>query len=177
VLGCFIAHSISVVATVLLADDDQDDVFIIPRAFEQAGIAERLVAVADGEEVLKYLKGEPPFANRLEFPFPHILVLDLKMPRMGGLDVLAWLQGRPEGKILPVIVLTESVYAPDIRDAYRLGAKTFINKPVDLRELRVALQLAAGFCTGGQPVPKSPPFMPPPDLPNDPANPASPNQG
>jgi CheY-like chemotaxis protein len=121
--------------------------------------------VRDGEEVLLYLKGEPPFANRQEYPFPRILVLDLKMPRMGGLDVLAWLQGRPEARILPVVVLTESVYKPDIVAAYQLGARTFISKPVSIQELKAALTLAVGFCSGGPPVPNAPPFMAPPNLP------------
>jgi two-component system response regulator len=150
------------IGTILWAEDRQEDVFIIQRAFQEARIARQLFHVSDGVEVTEFLKGEGPYVDRKRFPFPEILVLDLKMPRMGGLEVLSWLKERPEGKVLPAVLLTESIHDPDIRQAYELGAKTIINKPVSVQETGAALKQAASFCMGGPAVPLRAPFIPPP---------------
>jgi CheY-like chemotaxis protein len=80
--------------TILVADDDEQEVRLIRRAFAKAGSMATIQFVTDGEEVLAHLKGEPPFANRKLFPFPDLLLLDLKMPRMNGIEVLEAVRGQ-----------------------------------------------------------------------------------
>src|SRR6266404_160025 len=93
---------------ILVAEDDADDVFLLRRATRKAGLSHRVFDVVDGTMVISYLGGEPPFDNRLDYPFPDLLLLDLKMPKMNGFDVLAWLKGRPDMGSLPVVVLSSS---------------------------------------------------------------------
>jgi two-component system response regulator len=150
------------IETILLAEDNQDDALIIRHAFAKACIVQNLQHVTDGDEAVKYILGEGPYADRNKFPFPDLLVLDLNMARMGGLDVLAWLEGRPESKTLPAIVLTESFYEPNVIRAYQLGAKTYISKPVRIDDLSPALKKAASYCVHGTQLPTSAPFVPPP---------------
>jgi two-component system response regulator len=97
---------------ILLADDSPDDVFLIRSAFSKSGFEDPIYVVSNGEQVLQYLKGEGPYADRKRFPVPHLLLLDLNMPRMNGFDVLSWIRGRQEWMCLPVIVLTTSFYGP-----------------------------------------------------------------
>src|SRR5580765_2760140 len=95
--------------TILVAEDNPDDAFLLKRAFAQAGINVRLDFVQDGEQVIHYLKGENGYGDREAHPFPVLLLLDLKMPRLDGFDVLEWLRQQPGGlKRLLVTVLTSS---------------------------------------------------------------------
>src|SRR5437762_13792005 len=89
---------------ILLAEDNADDVLLIRLALEKTGAGDLLRVVRDGEEVLQYLQGEGAFSDRTQFPVPDLLLLDLAMPRMSGLEVLAWLQPRAEWMHLPVVV-------------------------------------------------------------------------
>src|SRR5437773_3961985 len=98
---------------VLVADDDRDDVFFLRRAFRHAGLAEDVIDLPDGEKTVEYLKGTPPFDDRGRYPFPKLLVLDIKMPKMNGFDVLAWIQGRPDLGVLPTVVLSSSPIEAD----------------------------------------------------------------
>src|SRR5438552_6299944 len=91
---------------ILLAEDNADDVLLIRLALEKAGAGNLLRVVRDGEEVVQYLQGQGVFADRTQFPVPDLLLLDLAMPRMSGLEVLAWLQPRAEWIHLPVVVLS-----------------------------------------------------------------------
>ena len=92
--------------TVLIADDDQHDAELIKRIFRQSRILNRLEVVSDGEETITYLNGDGKFADRVAYPYPVLLLLDLKMPKKSGFDVLEWLHGRPKAKDLAVVVLT-----------------------------------------------------------------------
>src|SRR3954465_7938841 len=116
---------------ILLAEDRDDDILLIRGAFLSAGFATRLLTVSNGEEAILYLAGEGKFANRTEYPFPQLLLLDLKMPRVDGFEVLRWVHARPELGRLPVIVLTSSDDLRDVTQAYQLGAKSFLVKPLD----------------------------------------------
>ncbi len=122
-------------ATVLLAEDDPNDAFLVQRAFKKAELPHRLVHAADGQQAVDYLSGVPPFDDRLAHPFPDLLLLDLKMPRLNGFEVLEWLQGKAEFRALPAIVLSSSDHQADIEQARALGAAEYYRKPGDPAEL------------------------------------------
>ena len=127
----------------LVAEDDGNDVFFLQRAFQQAKIENPLHVVGDGQEAIDYLSGEGKFSDRSLYPLPHLFILDLKMPRKTGLDVLLWLQEQPELRCLPVLVLSSSAQRTDIERAYELGANAFVVKPASL-ERRVELAKVIG---------------------------------
>jgi len=114
---------------VLLADDDPNDVFLLQRAFQKTNIADPLQVVRDGEEAMAYLSGQAQYADRQRHPLPVLLLLDLKMPRKSGFEVLRWLRQQSVLKRLPVVVLTSSNQNPDINKAFDLGANSYIVKP------------------------------------------------
>lgn len=114
---------------VLVAEDEPTDALILRIAFEQAGIPRSLVVVRDGEEAVNYLCGNPPYADRSVHPLPALILLDLKMPRMTGFDVLAWLASRPDFKHLPAIVFSSSSEEQDVSRARQMGACDYFIKP------------------------------------------------
>jgi len=119
--------------TLLLAEDNEDDVLLFERALkesaEKVGVPVRLQITRDGEEALAYLNGEGEFRDREKHPFPQIVVTDLKMPRLSGLDVLAWLREHDEYQRIPKILLSGSCEECDVDQAYRLGVNTYFQKP------------------------------------------------
>jgi CheY-like chemotaxis protein len=119
---------------ILLAEDNEDHVLLTRRAFKQAGLVNPIFVVQDGEEAIAYLSGEGKFSNRSEYPLPTLLLLDLKMPRKNGFDVLEWLRHQPTLAALRVVVLTTSDQIMDVNRAYQLGANSFLTKPVDFRD-------------------------------------------
>ena len=120
---------------VLLVEDSSDDVLLIQRAFRQAKIANPLHILSDGEASLAYLSSQEPYIDRAQHPLPILILLDLKLPRKSGLEVLAWLRAQPLLKRLPVVVLTSSAEQPDIAKAYDLGANSYLTKPVQFNDL------------------------------------------
>src|SRR6266446_6942565 len=102
---------------VLVADDDPDEIFLLRWAFKQAQLTHQITDLPDGEETVEYLKGTPPFDDRIRFPLPKLLVLDLKMPRMNGFDVLQWLRSQPHLKAVPAVVLSSSSFEADTQIA------------------------------------------------------------
>ena len=121
----------NVSSCVLVVDDNRNDLFLLRRGFNRAGLAADLFDLPDGFPALEYLRGSPPYDDRARFPFPNLLLLDLKMPRINGLNVLAWLAGRPDMKKLPALVLTSSSLPADREIAMKLGAREFLVKPTD----------------------------------------------
>ena len=119
---------------ILVAEDQESDVLLLRRAFDRAGIETPVQVVSDGEEAIAYLEGVGKFANRAEHPLPDLLLLDLKMPRKDGFDVLQWLQGQPALASLRTVVLTTSDRIWDVNRAYELGANSFLVKPLDSAE-------------------------------------------
>jgi CheY-like chemotaxis protein len=121
-------------AVILLAEDREDDVLLIKHAFAKANIPNPLYIVRDGEEAIAYLKGEGKFANRDEYPLPELLLLDLKMPKMTGFDVIQWVREQPTLSALRILVLTSSEELQDVNNAYSLGANSFLVKPHDFED-------------------------------------------
>ena len=129
---------------VLIADDCETDVMLMRSVFRGAGFTQPLQFAHDGEEAMAYLRGDGAYRNRDQFPLPCVLLLDLNMLRKNGFDVLAWLQGQPELKRLPVYILSASSRPEDIERAYDLGAHAYLVKPCSLDSLAlVAKQLFA----------------------------------
>jgi len=120
-------------AVILLVEDREDDIVLIRRAFERANLANHIYVVRDGEEAVAYLLGNSPFSNRDEYPRPDLVLLDLKMPKMDGLEVLRWLRLQPGFGAIPVVVLTASEDIRDVNKAYALGANSFLVKPLDFQ--------------------------------------------
>jgi CheY-like chemotaxis protein len=120
-------------ATILLAEDREDDIILVQKAFEKGRILNPLFVVRDGEEAINYLTGIFPFSDRVRFPIPVVLLLDLKMPRVDGFEVLRWLKTQPGLVTTRVVVLTSSEDIRDVRKAYQLGANSFLVKPLDFR--------------------------------------------
>ena len=116
--------------TILVAEDDSNDAFIFQHAYSQASLNHILRFVDDGELAINYLQRKPPYTDRRNFPPPDLLVLDLKMPRMDGFDVLNWLRFRPEWGGLPVVVFSGSNLDEDRDRALHLGARAFYLKPI-----------------------------------------------
>jgi len=135
--------------TILLADDDDNDALIfrhvVARSAEQSRINIGIYVVRDGEEAIAYLNGDGEFADREKYAFPYLIVLDLKMPRLTGLDVLKWLMEHPEYRRVPKILLSASAEERDIDAAYRLGVNTYFQKPASLEELRELIHLMINY--------------------------------
>jgi CheY-like chemotaxis protein len=116
---------------ILLVEDDPDDVFFMEQAFKKNGESDALRVVRDGEEAVSYLQGEGAHADRSLHPMPSLILLDLKLPRKSGLEVLEWCRRHPATRRIPVIVLTASQADADINRAYELGANSYLVKPID----------------------------------------------
>ena len=116
---------------ILVVDDCEDDVFFLRRAFEKAGLNNSIIHLSDGEKAVDYLSGENGFTNRSRYPLPKLMVLDVKMPRRDGFDVLQWLLTRNDLKNFPVVMLTSSPRPEDVEKAKALGATDYLCKPVE----------------------------------------------
>jgi CheY-like chemotaxis protein len=115
--------------TILLVEDNEDDVFLMKRALRVAGISNPLQIVEDGQAAIDYLAGAGAYADRARHPLPMIAFLDLKLPYKTGHDVLEWIRRQPHLDTLVVIVLTSSNEKVDLERAYTLGANSFVVKP------------------------------------------------
>ena len=114
---------------ILLAEDDENDIFLMGRAFDRAGIPNPLFVVRNGQEAVDYLAGTGDYAQRDKHPLPGLLLLDLKMPWMDGFDVLKWLRTHPQFDQLPVVVLTSSKLQSDVDKSRQLGVYDYRVKP------------------------------------------------
>lgn len=126
--------------TILVAEDREDDVFLMQLAFKKAGSQAALQFVPNGVEALAYLKGEDKYTDRSAFPFPDLMLLDLKMPKKNGLEVLEAIRADPLLKRLTVVVFTSSNQPRDIDLALELGANSYLVKPSDTKVLVGLLQ-------------------------------------
>jgi CheY-like chemotaxis protein len=120
---------------ILLAEDDPNDVVFLGKAFQKAGVPKPFRVMADGQDVISYLAGAGEYADREGHPLPTHLLLDLKLPRRSGLDILSWIRKDSRVPILPVIVLTSSSQAQDRAKAEGFGVNGYFVKPVTQTEL------------------------------------------
>jgi CheY-like chemotaxis protein len=122
--------------TILIAEDMEDDALLLERAFNLIGLANPVRLMGDGAEVIEYLRGAGRYADRAMFPFPRVLFTDLKMPQVGGFELLEWLREHPEHAVVPTIVLSSSGEPSDVRRAYELGAHAYLVKPCSMEDLQ-----------------------------------------
>ena len=120
---------------ILLVEDDENDVMLLQRAFRRAAIVNPLQVVRHGDDAVAYLEGTGEFADRQLHPLPVLMLLDLKLPRRTGLEVLQWVKERAGVKKIPIIVLTSSKNDDDVNRAYELGANSYVVKPVSFETL------------------------------------------
>lgn len=128
-------NQIPTASSILLVEDDSNDVILIRRAFRKAEIEIPIHIVSDGEEAITYLTHQSPYDDLEKYPRPTLVLLDLKLPRVTGLEVLEWVRTQPELKRLLVVVLTASQESPDVNKAYDLGANSYLVKPVNFNDL------------------------------------------
>jgi len=147
---------------ILVAEDDPNDLELLRHVVADNGVQVNFQSAHDGEQVINYLRGEGKFADRTEHPIPDIIVLDLKMPRVNGFEVLQWLRREPGLTRIPVVVLSGSGLETDIEEAYRLGANTYFTKPGQLAELRKIIGSLIDYWRRSQR-----PLITPPDEPSD----------
>ncbi|MCI0541582.1 MAG: response regulator [Verrucomicrobiales bacterium] len=122
-------------STILLAEDNEDDIILMQRAFTKARLANPLRVVHDGGEAIRYLSGTGSYADRAKNPVPLMLLLDLHLPMMDGFEVLRWLRDQPQLVGVIVVVLTSSTDQRDFTRARELGAHSYFTKPGGLDEL------------------------------------------
>lgn len=115
---------------ILAVEDNPDDLFLLESAIDKADLRGQVRIVRDGMEAIAYLGGDGPCADRTSFPMPSLVLLDLKLPKKSGMDVLTWMQERPESDRIPVIVLSASSSETDVRKAYDLGAVSYHVKSI-----------------------------------------------
>lgn len=114
---------------ILIVDDEPDALILLRRAMEKAGITQPIVQLGNGDDVISYLEGQGAYANRAEFPLPALVLMDFKLPRRTGAEVLAWIRSHPSFRVLPVVVLTSSRDHRDVARAYEAGANSYLVKP------------------------------------------------
>ena len=129
---------------ILLVEDDPQDVRLTLRALERENLKNRIVVARDGEEALDFLFCRGSYQDRSILDLPKLVLLDLKLPKLDGLQVLQEIKGKPETKSVPVVVMTSSGEQKDLVESYRLGVNSYIQKPVDFDQFREAIK-ALGF--------------------------------
>lgn len=125
---------------ILLVEDNPDDVELTLRAFKKNNIANRIVVVNDGEQALNFLYGRGEYSNRYKSQLPKVVLLDLKLPKKDGLEVLKCMKNDEQLRLIPVVVLTSSREEQDIAKSYHLGANSYIVKPVDFDQFVKTVQ-------------------------------------
>ena len=131
--------------TILLVEDDPNDVIFLQRALQKNGIKNPVSTLSDGDEAIAYLTGAGKYLDRIKYPFPKVIMLDLKMPRRGGLEVLEWLQQHPQFRVIPTLVLTSSKLNDDVIKAYGLGANSYMVKPSNFDDLQRMMKTAYDY--------------------------------
>lgn len=130
---------------ILIVEDDLNDQAFIQRALKKSGVVNRVATVNDGEEATAYLRGVGLYADRSLHPLPRLIITDVKMPRMGGIELLVWINQNEEFRLIPVIVLTSSSNQSDITNAFLHGAKGYMIKPVQFAQLEQLMLTVANY--------------------------------
>jgi CheY-like chemotaxis protein len=131
--------------TILIVEDDPNDILFLKMALEAVGVQNPIAEAKDGKEALDYLTGGGRYADRKRYPLPYLLLLDLKLPHLMGLDLLKQIRQRPELDCLMVIVFTSSSNPADVDEAYKLGANAYLVKPSSFEKLRPLAQSLKDF--------------------------------
>lgn len=134
---------------ILLVEDDDNDALLLKRALAKQFAAGSIFRVENGEAAIAYLSGNGKFHDREKFPFPDIIITDLKMPRLSGFELLAWIHDHKEYRVIPTIVLSSSNAHPDVTRAYNLGANTYLVKPNDFESLMELARLIRDYWAAG----------------------------
>ena len=121
--------------TILIAEDEDDEAFLLERALKKAAFTNPVRRVKNGDEVIEYLSGNGSYRDRSQYPLPIILLLDLNMPKKSGFEVLEWIRQQSSLKALAVDVFSGSSRNEDIEKALRLGANLYLKKPITINEL------------------------------------------
>lgn len=130
---------------ILIAEDNEDHVFLLRRALRKGAVLNPVFVVHDGEQCIAYLAGQGKYADRYEYPLPSLLLLDLKMPGKDGFEVLQWIRQQPGLKRLRVVVLTTSDAPEDVDRAYELGANSFMVKPLEKHQFFALTESIKGY--------------------------------
>ncbi len=125
---------------ILLVEDNSDDVALTLRAFRKSNLKNEIVVAEDGADALDYLLGEGKYTGRDTSIAPTLILLDLKLPKIPGLEVLRRIRADERTKLLPVVILTSSVEEQDLITSYKLGANSYLRKPVDFNKFIEAVQ-------------------------------------
>jgi two-component system, response regulator len=140
---------------ILLVEDNPDDEALTMRALKKSGVVSEIVVARDGAEALDYLFGTGPYSGRDLNVMPMLTLLDLKLPRLGGLEVLERVRGDQRTRSLPIVILTSSKEDPDLLSAYQLGCNSYIRKPVDFTQFTESVhQLGLYWLVLNEPLPK-----------------------
>ncbi len=131
--------------TLLMAEDNQADTMMVRQFFRKAGILNSFQEVDNGEKTLAYLRGEGIYADRGQYPFPILLLLDLNMPGKSGWDVLEWLRQNPPHQPLGIVVLTGETNIKIMNRAYKLGAHSFLVKPLQFEDFANLIKCIPGI--------------------------------
>lgn len=118
------------IPSILLVEDNPDDIELIKYAFDKAGIDRPLIVVQDGDAAVAYLEGDGSYTNRLHHPLPTLILLDIKLPKRSGFEVLGFVRHQATTRYTPVVMLTSSNQTDDIKRAYEIGANSYLIKPV-----------------------------------------------
>ena len=132
--------------SVLYAEDDENDVFFMERAFSRLKLRSALQRVPNGRAAVDYLSGMGEFADRAKHPLPEVLILDVKMPEMSGLEVLKWARGRPEFETLPILLFTSSTQRADIEMSRAHRASGYLVKPSNAEYLATLVKKILTAC-------------------------------
>ena len=141
---------------ILVAEDDENDVALLRRAISKVVHSHKIQVVSDGEQAIDYLRGEGVYSDRESFPFPNILILDIKMPRKSGLEVLEWLNQHPQCGIIPSVIFSSSDQPQDISRAYNNRANAYFIKPLSFNEWVELMEVIFGYWCRSH-VPEPPP--------------------
>lgn len=129
-----------ILRTILLVEDEPSDAALLTRGFEKAKVANPIIHLANGDEVLRYLAAKGEYADRVKYPLPAVILLDLKLPGATGMQILQWMRAQGEIKRIPVVVLTSDDSPRTIDAAYDLGANSYLVKPGNAAEIARMVQ-------------------------------------
>ena len=135
---------------ILLVEDNPDDVFFVQRAFHTAHIEHPLFTVSNGQQAIDYMSGKGAYADRAVYPLPRLVLADLKMPGVSGLELIQWMRQDHYAKLIPIVVLSSSALSADVNATYAVGANAYMVKPANPLALERLLRTIAEFWATGE---------------------------